>query len=152
MFKGLKFLAILTGFVTDIGGSFVVGVLFGITLFIFHAAQGMPTREIVAQLDSKHLQQSMILMSASLGLGSFCSLLGGFVTGWMAKASQVKNGFVMGFFSIAFGSFFWASNPLWYDVVGAIFTLAATTFGAYVAPLILGVGPTPPPPPVRPGL
>jgi hypothetical protein len=147
MLRGLKFLPIFVGFLVDIGGSFFVGVLFGFALFIFHAAQGMPTRDIVAQMDSKHIQQLLILMSASLGLGSFCSLLGGFVVGWMARVSQVKNGFVMGLFSTAFGSFFWASNPLWYNVICPVFTVGATMSGAYFAQVLFGKGPTPPPPP-----
>ena len=140
----LKFLAIFIGFIVDVGGSLLLGVILGIALLVIHLAQGMPLQEIMVQMDTKHLNQSVAFLLASLGIGGLGSLTGGFVTGWMAKTSRVINGFAAGVLSTSLGLCFWNMNPAWYNLLGCVITLGLATTGAYFADLIFGRAPAAP--------
>jgi hypothetical protein len=142
--RGLKILAIFVGLITDIGSSLIFGLLFGIALVVFHAVQGTPLKEIAE--NAQNIHQSPVLLLASLGLGSMGTLLGSFVTGWMAKHHRIMNGLVMGLCSTLFGALFWGKDPIWYDGLGAFCTIGMSACGAYFADLIFGrVSPPPSP-------
>jgi len=140
----LRFLAIIVGLAVDIVGSLALGFVFGIVLVVFHLMQGIPIQDIATQMDAKHLNQSVIFLLASLGVGGIGSLVGGFVTGWMAKASRVTNGFAMGILSTLVSIPFWGTDPLWFNLLGVVMTMGMATTGAYFADLIFRRAPLPP--------
>jgi ABC-type thiamin/hydroxymethylpyrimidine transport system permease subunit len=134
--KDLKFLAIFVGWVVDIFGTLLFGFGMTIVLMIFFAAQGMPLKQITVQTNTAHLDQSLPILLASLGIGGFSTVVGGFVTGWMAKVSQLKNAVVMGLLSTLFGVVFWSFSPLWFNIVCTLITPAAAATGGYFAQCI----------------
>jgi hypothetical protein len=140
--KEIKFLAIIIGVVVDVAGSLVSGFAIGIFLVIFHVAQGMPIKDVSVALDQKHLNQSIPFDLASLGVGGFFSMVGGFVTGWMAKAGQIKNGMLMGVVSTLLSIFFWGYDPFWVNAAGCFFTLIPATAGGYMAYVFFGGRPS----------
>ena len=115
--KDVRFLAIFAGLAVDIGGSLAAGLAIGIALTLFHLAQGMPVKEITTVMDQQHLTASITLDLANLGVGGFFSLLGGFVTGWIAGVSRVKYALIMGAGSVLFSAIFWVFEPPWLNVL-----------------------------------
>jgi len=136
--KDVKFLAICVGVVVDIAGSFAAGLVMGIILVIFHLAQGTQLKDIASVMDQKHLSQSIPFNLASLGVGGFFSMVGGLVTGWMAKVSPTKNGLIMGIFSTLLSIFFWGYDPAWVNAAGCFFTIIPATVGGYLAFIFFG--------------
>ena len=134
--KGLKFLAIIVGLVVDIFGSLLSGLFIGIAMVIFYASQGMSMKEISVQLDAAHLNQSLPFLLSSAGVGGFFTVVGGFVTGWMAKTYELKNALIMGLLSVAFGALFWSFSPMWFNVAGALITPPSAMAGGYFAQCI----------------
>ena len=131
--KDIKFLAIIVGIIVDVGGSLAFGFVFGIFLAIIYVAQGVPVNELSTVLDQKHLNQSIPLLLGNLGIGGFFSLTGGFVTGWIAKVSQTKNGLIMGVGSTLLSKPFWSFEPAWLNAAGCVFTIGAATAGGLLA-------------------
>jgi hypothetical protein len=134
--KGFKFLAIFVGLVVDIGGSFLSGVVIAVVMMIFYATKGMPLKEISTQMDAAHLGQSIPVLLSSIGVGGFFTVVGGFVTGWLAQSFQLKNALLMGLLSALFGAVFWTFSPLWYNIVCVLITPVAAAVGGYFAQCI----------------
>ena len=135
--KDVKFLAIFAGSVVAMVGSLASGLVLGIILIIYHVSQGTPLKDMSSVMDQKHLSNSMPLLVCSLGLGGFFCLVGGFVTGWMAKVSPMKNGLLMGVLSTLLTVFFWSYYPAWFNVVGSVFTIGPAMAGGYLAQVFL---------------
>ena len=142
--KDIRFLAIFAGLAVDIGGSLGAGLAMGIVIALFHLMQGMPIKELSAAMDQKHLLASIPIDLANLGAGGFFSLLGGFVTGWIARVSRTKNACIMGVVSTALSVFFWAYEPMWMNALGCVFTLIPATLGGVFSQALFGHR-TPPP-------
>ena len=133
---GWKILGVFVGVITDITVSVALGLVFGMVLAIYLVAHGTPPQDLVKH--ATKIQQTTLMMLAGGGLGSFGSLVGGFVTGWIAGSSRMVCGVIMGLGSVAASIPFWKGEPLWYNVLGVVLTLIMATSGACLADAIFG--------------
>jgi len=136
--KDVKFLAIFVGLIVDICGSLLTGVVIGVGLTVFYAAQGVPLKQITAQLSSEQLNNSFLMLFTSIGLGEISVLAGGFITGWMAKNHAVKNALITGSISAALGLAFAGFYPIWYNILCVLLTPSIAALGGYIAQLLFG--------------
>jgi hypothetical protein len=141
---GWKILGIVVGLVTDIAVSLILGLLFGLVLAAYLAGQGVAAHDLAAQITA--LQKEPYIILAEIGLGSFGSLIGGFVTGWIARSHRVVCGAIMGFCSCLAALPFWPGEPLWSNLLGLLMTLMLATGGGWAAEAILGRTALTPPP------
>ncbi len=141
---GWKFLGIVVGLVTDIAVSLILGLILGVVMAIFLAAHGVAAHDLAARITA--LQKEPYVMLAEIGLGSFGSLIGGFVTGWIAGTHRIICGGVMGICSCLAALPFWPGQPLWANLLGLAVTLILAVGGACSAEAIFSrKAPTPPP-------
>jgi hypothetical protein len=141
---GRNILGVFVGVVTDIVVSMILGLLFGVLLGAYELAQGVHALDLVAH-PNKFVQQAPALL-AEAGLGAFGSLVGGFVTGWIARTNRVVCGIIMGCGSVLVSLPFWYASPLWYNILGAFLTIGMATAGAFAAEALLGRTLPPAPP------
>jgi hypothetical protein len=141
--RDVKYLAIFTGLAVDIGCSLGCGMVLGILMVIYHLSQGVPAPKLLEVMDGKHLAGSVPFLVTTLGLGGFGSLLGGFVTGWLAKVSEMKNASITGILSILLSVFFWNMYPIWYNAAGCLFTVGPAIAGGFFSHVIFGHRPPP---------
>ena len=137
---GLKFVAILIGFVVDITVSEVAGIQFALFLMISLLAS-----EGAGNVDARFhaLIESPPFVILNVLLGCFGTVTGGFMTGWISKDNRLKNSLIMGAVSGLFGLLFYAKYSLWFNIVAPILTLGCAMAGGYIAERIYG------PPPVK---
>ena len=95
---GWKVLAVFVGLVTDIGISLVLGLGLGLALSFYLIAHGVAMHDLVPKVTT--LTQTTPLLLAGAGLGSLGSLIGGFVTGWIAGSQRVVCGAIMAVCSV----------------------------------------------------
>lgn len=139
--KDIKFFAIFVGTVVTILGALASGIVLGIFLMFTHPmqdmlAKGAPVTDIVVAME-KLMTQSISMNLASLGLGGFFCLVGGFVTGWIAKTSVVKNALIMSIISGLLGLLFITFYSAWYEVVCWLFTIGPAMAGGYLASVFI---------------
>jgi hypothetical protein len=142
--SGLKFGAISIGVIVDISTSLIFGALFGAVMMAFLLARGLSAADAQAQIENN--AHAPIVEFLGLGLGGLGSLIGGFVTGWLAKYHRVLNGAAAGILSTLIGLIFGGQDPLWLDVLGVICTIGPATSGAYLSQLVFGHTRPPAPP------
>ncbi len=141
---GLRFKAILIGFVVDITASTVAGIQIALLLFLVLIGLSLGQGTIGSVDTQFHdLMESPPLQILNVFVGSFGTVAGGFLTGWISKGDRFKNSLVMGACSALFGLSFYARYSLWFNIVAPILTLACAMAGGYMAERIYG------PPPVK---
>ena len=108
--RGISFLAIFLGVLTDIGGSAIVGFALSVALSAFLLSQRAAFDELAIAF------QSPVFWIPGAVLGLALTVLGGFVAGRVAKRSQVMHGAITGSISATFGLLMqlWQQTPLWY--------------------------------------
>lgn len=119
--------ALLLGALTDIGGSLVVGSVFGLLIGIVLAVLGVPQNRMDAHL------QGLAVLIPSLVIGFGFTVLGGFVAGRVSKSYEVMHGGIVGCIGIVFGLFFWASLPLWYNIASLLGVVPCGMLGGRIA-------------------
>jgi hypothetical protein len=119
MDEGVKFAqrpisikAVIVGVLFAIGGSLILGVGLGIFILIFVSAL-VPANAVEAKF--QEVTESTMFGIVCLMIGFGLTTAGGFIGGWIAKRSEVKNGGLVGFFSVVLGIPFYLDNPLWYN-------------------------------------
>ena len=123
----IRIKAIVLGFVTDLGGSLVVGIAYGVVLGISMAVTGIPLEEIATCL------QGPVVTIPSLFIGFGFTLLGGFVAGRIAKHSEILHGGIVGGVGILLGFFLCGSLPLWYNIISFAGVIPVGMAGGYLA-------------------
>jgi len=124
---GIRIKAIVLGFVTDLGGSLVVGIGYGVVLGISMAVKGIPPEEIATLL------QGPITLIPGLVFGFGFTLLGGYVAGRIAKHSEILHGGIVGLIGILLGVLFCGSLPLWYNIISFAGVVPVGMLGGYFA-------------------
>ncbi|MCP4748045.1 MAG: hypothetical protein GY874_18195 [Desulfobacteraceae bacterium] len=86
--KGSRFLAIFVGFIVDVGGSFLIGIIFAIGYAIVMAANGLQVDQIMTALNTidSHPTYSAILNL----VGCMISVLGGYLCARIVNYSEYK--------------------------------------------------------------
>lgn len=125
--KRFRVWAVVAGVATDFASSFVVGIVSSVVLTIVLLAQGTPQEELAETM--KQLPFALFGLVAGLG----CTILGGFVSGKVAKQSKVRHGLAVGVVSTLLASPFWVPSPLWYTAVCILTVTPAAMLGAYMA-------------------
>lgn len=125
--KGISIKAIVLGFLTDAGGSIVVGIAYGIVLAVCMIIKGTPPEKIGAQLTGP------MLFIPSLFIGFGFTLLGGFVAGRVAKRSEVLHGAIVGALGIPWCFLDVGAFPLWFTIVSCVGLAPTGMAGGYLA-------------------
>ena len=119
--------AVGLGVLTDVGGSLVLGLMFGVVMVVALAVQGVPQNGV-----SVRLQEPIFLIPGMI-FGFGFTLLGGFVAGRIAKQKQVLHGAIVGAISLLFGLPFWTSIPMWYNLLALAGGIPLGMLGGYIA-------------------
>jgi hypothetical protein len=93
--------AILLGIAVDLGGSMVLGVVFGMIYATSLAAEGLSGDEIASRLQSIPLDSWYHILALSLGL--VLSVVGGYVCARIAKHNEYMLGAIQAAILITFG-------------------------------------------------
>ncbi len=125
--KGIRIKAVVLGFVTDLGGSLVVGFAYGVILGISMTIKGIPPEEIAIRL------QGPVALVPSLVIGFGFTLLGGYVAGRIAKRSEILHGGIVGVIGISLGLLLCGDFPLWYNIIVFAGVVPVGMAGGYFA-------------------
>ncbi len=122
--RGLKFTAILFGFLIDTIGT----LLFASLLATLLASKGLSEAEIIARMQSL----SGLLLMLILGLGF--TVLGGYAAGRTARQAELLNGAAVAALGMILGLFLRDPGlPPWYEVVSFAASIPAGVWGGYLA-------------------
>ncbi len=122
--RGLKFKAVLYGFLVDTIGTLVVSFM----LFSAMAARGLSENEVAARMHGL----SGLLLMLILGLGF--TVFGGYVAGRTAKQEEILHGVSVAVLGMVLGLFFREPGlPLWYEAVSFGAMIPAGMAGGYLA-------------------
>ena len=147
--RGIRILAVFVGLIIDLALSVVWSIVFSIGLILYltqrpghHASFSVP--EIHALL------RTVPVMLINTAAGGGTALIGGFVTGWVAKTDRGKNASALAIVelvvSLPFLVLMMNGYPAWYPLAGCIVTVALTLLGGYAANVILSEKSSPVPP------
>lgn len=125
--RQLSIKALALGSLADIGGSLLVGGILGFSMGIYLGVQGIPQNEIPVRLEG------LIILIPGLFIGFGFTLLGGYVAGRISKTHEVLHGGIVGGIGLIFGLLFWASLPLWYNIVALIGVIPFGMIGGRIA-------------------
>ena len=130
--KRIKIKAVIAGLATDIVGSIVVGVVFGILVVFIAKNSGGVTPE-----NLKTIKSNIFLEFAGLLGTTFFTALGGYVAAKLSKPNGSINALAVGFLSLTLGITLalLAPNvsPSWKVILGIIVTVPAAFIGSLVA-------------------
>ncbi len=123
-FRGLKFKAVLYGFLVDTIGTMAIALV----LFSAMSAAGLSEAEIAARMHGF----SGLLLMLIFGLGF--TLIGGYVAGRTAGQAEILHGTTVAGIGLVLGLFLWdPSFPRWYEVVSFAWMIPAGAAGGYLA-------------------
>jgi hypothetical protein len=138
--KDFKFLAIVVGVVVEYLVTTLVTIIMATLMIAYYICERhVPAKEL--HILMHHTLHSWSALMASLVLGAFGPVIGGFVTGWMAKISMPKNALIMGVISTIPCSLFMSEFPAWYDTLSLLFTIGPAVAGGYLAHVFLSSRP-----------
>ncbi len=130
MMKDLSIKAIIIGLLVDIGGTFAFSFVVGIISVAVFLATGRDVKELEA------IATTQGFLIPSLIAGLLFTSLGGFVAAHIAKKAEMKNAFVLGILSLAFGlgTTVLMPDPAtgWYDITGVLLIIPFALLGGYL--------------------
>jgi hypothetical protein len=116
----LSLKALAVGLAADIGGSAAFGALVGLLLKGASSGRGGPGA-------------LKVHFVATLAGGLFCTALGGFLAGRIARQRPIFHGTLVGAFSLALGLVVRGSEPAWFDLASSILVVPAGALGGWLA-------------------
>ena len=134
--------AILLGWLVDTGTSFLFSIILGLIIYFFYqftAANSADAGTIEARLDNLYYTFPFMVFEMSFGL--IFTMVGGFVTAYIAKESIIKHTFAMGCLSLATSLLMMVylaehSFPLWYWIAAGVLPVPAAVLGGYVYTIV----------------
>lgn len=133
-------LAILLGFIVDVGGTMVFSLTAGIVASMLLVSEGMAPEDL-----PQALGQSVTFQLSSLAGGLACTVLGGYVAARFANRSEYATAFAVGLASLVFGEamviFAGQTAPLWLRLLGDALVIPAALLGGHLRALQKGVAP-----------
>ncbi|HEY5809764.1 MAG TPA: hypothetical protein VIT67_17440 [Povalibacter sp.] len=120
-------IAIVATFALDILTAVALTALLGGPLF----QPGMSDEEMRAAVTAFVATRSFQV--SSLILGTFSTVVGGYLAGHFAKTLPYMNAFAFGLFGLVFGALTTDEMPLWYNILGFGLMLPAALFGGHIA-------------------
>lgn len=138
-FTGVKIRPIVIGAVVDYLATYVLIIIY---ILVYYAKEpmekgGLPEEAIDNAL--KEMLSSPEGLLALIVIGAFCTALGGYLAGWLAKAEEVKHGALVGAASLIVGVLQAATagerNPLsdGYELLAYVLAIPAGALGGYFA-------------------
>jgi hypothetical protein len=125
----IKVRAIALGFLVDIVGSLLLGLILAIIWVISKTNQGIPSRE----LHNYPFNQDPFFLTVSFIIGFGLTCLGGYVAGRISKESQVLHGGVVGGLGLIWEVIFYSQVPILYNLTGFLGTVPVGMLGGYLA-------------------
>lgn len=132
----LRFLPALVGWVVDFGGSMVPGTVLG-AILAFQALARNP-RMKPADFVKMASDQPLWFWLTSIGLGLLCTVVGGYVTAWLARNAVWKHVLAMSMLSVASGVLsqlinmaMGAPQPWWHFAIG-LTAIPAAFLGGWI--------------------
>ena len=126
---GSPFVAVLVGFVVDVGGTLLAGILFTFVFAILRASQGGSAADVETALADLSSDTGFMVVSGIVGL-SF-SVLGGYVCARIARRNEYRlagvQALVTTFVGYALGG---GTLELGYEAALTILSIAAVFAGA----------------------
>jgi hypothetical protein len=126
---------VLIGGLTDLISSVTLGTLTAVVLILVFHLLGMPKAEMQKAIADAGHQQGL-LWNAELAVGLGCSVLGGFVSAWLAKHDELLNGFLSSFLCVSLGVLQMAIgrgfHPFALQGVLLVASLVLSLFGGYL--------------------
>ena len=120
---------VLIGGVVDIVASLILGLLIEIYAMAKFGVLTAPNPQASAAL----LNASVPLRLTQVAVGLLCSLLGGYVSGWVAKHDELLNGGLSAFLCVALGMYLIvsgnASDALWVQLLLLVASPALAVVG-----------------------
>ena len=120
---------VLIGGVVDIVASLILGLLIEIYAMAKFGVLTAPNPQARAAL----LNASVPLRLTQVAVGLLCSLLGGYVSGWVAKHDELLNGGLSAFLCVALGMYLIvsgnASDALWVQLLLLVASPALAVVG-----------------------
>jgi ABC-type glycerol-3-phosphate transport system permease component len=133
-------LAILLGFIVDVGGTTVFSVVAATVASILLVSGGTGPENI-----GQALEQSATFQITSLAGGLACTALGGYVAARFANRSEYATAFAVGLASLVFGEAMvlvaGQIAPLWLRLAGDALVIPAALLGGHLRALQKGVAP-----------
>jgi hypothetical protein len=133
-------LAILLGFVVDVGGTMVFSVIAATVASILLFSGGTAPEAL-----GQALEESATFKALSLAGGLMCTALGGYVAARFANRSEYATAFAVGLASFVFGEatilFSDQAVPLWIRLVGDALVIPVALLGGHLRALQKGVVP-----------
>lgn len=134
-FTGVKIRLIIAGAVVDYLATYLLIMLYIIVYYL--KASGLSEEAIERAL--KEMLSSEEGLLALIIIGAFCTALGGYVAGRLAKVEEVKHGALVGAASLIIGVLQAAMTaeeipaPRSYELLGYLLAIPAGALGGYLA-------------------
>jgi hypothetical protein len=133
-------LAILLGFIVDVGGTMVFSLAAGTIASIMLVSGGTVPEDLPFALE-----RSATFQLTSLAGGLACTALGGYVAARFANRSEYATAFAVGLASLVFGEamvmFTGQTAALWLRLLGDALVIPAALLGGHLRALQRGVAP-----------
>lgn len=138
-FTGVQIRPIIIGAVVDYVATSVLVMLYVIVYYVKDPLErgGMPEEAIEKALQEMISSQEGLL--ALIVIGAFCTALGGYVAGRLAKAEEVKHGALVGAVSLILGALQsgmvgeGSPVPYWHQLLGYILAIPVGALGGFLA-------------------
>jgi hypothetical protein len=141
IFRSLNWRAIIIGFVVDFGASTLCGLVLGVAAGVLHVRGGGDPAEL-----GNVLIASPLYLRIALAIGMFFVVVGGFITGKIARRAWLMNSIALGILSILHGLAYVGDLPAWYSLVGMGGSIPCAALGAWFSSVLFpAYEPAPPP-------
>lgn len=132
--------AIMIGWVTDqvvtFVGSFIIGFVATIVFILVTKVQGGNLNQMATDKFQEQFYSAPILLIMEGTFGLLCTMVGGFVTAYLAKVSEIKHSFAMGSLSLATSILLIRlipqPLPLWYNLWAGGLMIPFAVLGGFV--------------------
>ena len=133
MMRGIRARAVVWGFATDVGATFVTIAALGIFLGMQAGMENMPQEEAKQYFESLPQNQGFLVIAGLAGL--LATVLGGYVAGKVGKPAVLLNAGCVGVVGIILGVFFLDELSLKVDpiTISVMLTLPAALLGGLLA-------------------
>jgi hypothetical protein len=128
VFVKLSFRAILRGFLTIVVADIAYGVVLGSVFLVKHI-----------NFNFQQLNSNPAFNFATALIATVTGILGGYVTGRIAKQYPIYNSLALGVLGVLLNCIFWSrNNTFWFNVGGIIIALAGPYIGGVLASRRIG--------------
>lgn len=135
-------LAVLLGFVVDVGGTMVYSLVAATIASVFLVQGGLAPEEL-----GRALAESTGFQVAGLAGGLVCTVLGGYVGARFAGRGEYATAFAVGLASLVFGEammlFAAGDSALWLRLAGDLLVIPAAVLGGHLRVMQKGPAPAP---------